>query len=99
MSLATLAGSKVSVIEPESVTVIQFAATELALSALVKHRWVAVGALDRYTILFQNPDEDTAQHIAQLKMSARLEEKLASRRALSRLALEAAPAKSSERTE
>jgi hypothetical protein len=99
MSLATLAGGKVSVIEPENVTVIQFATTELALSALVKHQWVAVGALDRYTILFQNVGEDAAQHIAQLKMSARLEEKLASRRALSRLSLEVPPAKSSERAE
>jgi hypothetical protein len=99
MSLVTLAGGKVSLIEPENVTVIQFAATELALSALVKHRWVAVGALDRYTILFQHTDEDTAQHIAQLKMSARLEEKLASRRALSRLSLESAPAKASEHAE
>ena len=99
MSLATLAGSRVSVIEPETVTVIQFPTTEHALSAMVKHRWTAVGALDRYTILFQNTGEDTAQQIAQLKMAARLEEKLASRRALSRLSLEAVQAKASEGVE
>jgi hypothetical protein len=88
MSLATLSGSRVSIIEADNVTVIQFPATEVALSALVKHQWVAVGALDRYTILFQNVGEDTAQQIAQLRMSARLEEKVASRRAVSRLSLE-----------
>ena len=55
MSMATLTNSKVSVIEANGVTVIQFPTMEAALSALMKHEWVAVGALDRYTVLFQNP--------------------------------------------
>jgi hypothetical protein len=44
MSLATLSRDRVSVIEAANVTVIQFPATEVALSALVKHQRVAVGA-------------------------------------------------------
>jgi hypothetical protein len=89
MSLATLASSKVSVIEADAVTVIQFATLEAALSALVKHQWVVVSGLDRFTVLFQNVSDDTLQLIMQLKMSARLEEKIGSRRALTRLSLEA----------
>jgi hypothetical protein len=89
MSLATLASSKVSVIEADAVTVIQFATLEAALSALVKHQWTVVSGLDRFTVLFQNVSDDSLQLIMQLKMSARLEEKIGSRRALTRLSLEA----------
>src|SRR5437764_957770 len=88
MSLATLTGSKVSVIEAEGATAIQFSTIEAALSALVKHKWEAIAALDRYTVLFQHQSDNTIQHITQLKMAARVTEKIADRRAISRLALE-----------
>ncbi len=91
MSMATLTNSKVSVIEANGVTVIQFPTMEAALSALLKHEWVAVGALDRYTVLFQNPSNDVLKLISQLQMAVRLAESLASKRALARLSAEPEP--------
>ncbi len=91
MSMATVTNSKVSVIEANGVTVIQFPTTETALSALLKYEWVAVGALDRYTILFQNPGNDVLKQISQLQMAVRLAESLASKRALARLSTELDP--------
>ncbi len=91
MSMATLANNKVSVVEANGVTVIQFPTIEAALSALMKYEWVVVGAIDRYTVLFQNPGTDTLKQISQLQMAVRLAESLASKRALSRLALETEP--------
>ncbi len=91
MSMATLASNKVSVIEADSATVIQFPSIEAALSALAKYEWVVVGAIDRYTVLFQNPGADTVKQISQLQMAVRLAESLASKRALTRLALETEP--------
>ncbi len=88
MSMATLASNKVSVIEANGATVIQFPTIEAALSALMKYEWVVVGAVDRYTVLFQNPGADTMKQISQLQMAVRLAESLASRRALARLAAE-----------
>ena len=55
MSMATLTNSKVSVIEANGVTVIQFPTMEAALSALMKHEWVAVGALDWETVPSRSP--------------------------------------------
>ncbi len=91
MSMATLASNKVSVIEANGATVIQFPTIEAALSALAKYDWVIVGAIDRYTVLFQNPETDTVKQISQLQMAVRLAESLASKRALARLALETEP--------
>ncbi len=88
MSMATLTNSKVSVIEANGVTVIQFPTMESALSALMKHEWVAGGALDRYTVLFQNPANDILKQISQLQMAVRLAESFASKRALARLSAE-----------
>ncbi len=88
MSMATLANNKVSVIETNGATTIQFPTIEAALSALMKYEWVVVGAIDRYTVLFQNPANDTMKQISQLQMAVRLAESLASRRALARLAAE-----------
>ncbi len=88
MSMATLANTKVSVIEANGATVIQFATIEAALSALMKYEWVVVGAIDRYTVLFQNPGNDTLKQVSQLQMAVRLAESLASKRALARLSAE-----------
>jgi hypothetical protein len=89
MSLATLTGSKVSVIEPEGTTAIHFLNLDAALSALVKHQWQVVGALDKFTVLFQHKDDNVVQHVSQLQMTARLAERVADRRAVSRLSIEA----------
>ena len=88
MTLATLAGSKVSVIDGNGATAIQFPSIETALSALVKNGWEVVGALDRYSVLFRNEEGDPVQQVSQLRSSARLQENIANRRALSRLSLD-----------
>ena len=88
MSLATLTGSKISVIEPEGTTAIHFLNLDAALSALVKHQWQVVGALDKYTVLFQHKDDNIVQHVSQLRLTARLAERVADRQAIARLAME-----------
>ena len=99
MSLATLSGSKISVIEASSSTVITFPTLESALSALVKHNWKLVAALDQHTVLFQHPGEDTPlHHIEQLRMAARLTETMAHRRAVARLAVPAGQEKAYEKS-
>ncbi|MCC7450970.1 MAG: hypothetical protein IT324_26375 [Anaerolineae bacterium] len=85
MSLATLVGSKVSVIEATGTTTIQFPSLETALSALVKHKWVLVTALENNTVLFQHESDDALQCISQLQLAARLVESVVARRAVARL--------------
>ena len=85
MSLATLVGSKVSVIEATGTTAIQFPSLETALSALVKHKWALVTALENNTVLFQHESDNTLQCISQLQLAARLVESILARRAVARL--------------
>ncbi|MEP7285968.1 MAG: hypothetical protein ABI947_09390 [Chloroflexota bacterium] len=85
MSLATLAGSKISVVEATGTTAIQFPSLETALSALVKNQWVLVTALDNNTVLFQHSSEDTLYCISQLKTAVHLVESMTTRRAIARL--------------
>jgi hypothetical protein len=85
MALATLTGSKISVIEAHGSTTVQFPDPESALSALTKHQWTLVSALERYTVLFRHEDINMIDCIEQLRMAARLMETMSTKRAIARL--------------
>jgi hypothetical protein len=85
MTLATLTGNKISVIEASGSTTIQFPDSESALTALTKHQWALVSALDRYTVLFRHENSHSLECIEQLRMAVRLLESMSTRRAIARL--------------
>jgi hypothetical protein len=85
MTLATITGSKISVIEAHGSTSIQFPDPESALTALTKHKWTLVSALERNTVLFRHETANPIDCIEQLRMAARLIETMSTKRAIARL--------------
>jgi hypothetical protein len=85
MALATLSGSKISVIEANGSTSIAFPDPEAALTALTKHQWTLVSALDKQTVLFKIEEVNAMDCIQQLRMAARLIETMSTKRAIARL--------------